>query len=189
MSCGRFIAFGRTVTGICLAVGVAACAHAPATGVRAGPTAVAAPAADDAPDGVEALLRYDELIRFMTPEALNEEYGRIAGKLAGDPGAPNRLRAALLLARPGTMFHDATRAQELLRLVLNDPAANARAYRPLASYQLAILRDREQIETALADERKQRQKLEQQLDQLKAIEKDFGNRLPPKPLPKSTKEQ
>ncbi len=189
MICGRFIVFGRTVGAICFAIGVSGCAHAPAPGVRAGATTVAVPVADGAPDGVEALLRYDELLRFLTPEALNEEYGRIAGRLAGDPSAPNRLRAALLLARPGTMFHDATRAQELLRLVLNDPASNARAYRPLASYQLAILRDREQIETALADERKQRQKLEQQLDQLKAIEKEFGNRLPPKPLPNSTKEQ
>ena len=43
-------------------------------------------------------------------------------------------------------------------------------------------------ETALADERRQRQKLEQQLDQLKAIEKEFGNRLAPKPIPKPMKE-
>jgi hypothetical protein len=175
------------VVAICLAVGVGGCAHARAPRVAASPAPVALAAADDAPDGVETLLRYDELLRFMTPQALNDEYARIAGKLAGDPSAPNRLRAALLLGRPGTMFHDPARAQELLRLVLNDPATNARTYRPLASFQLAILRDREQIESSLADERKQRQKLEQQLDQLKAIEKEFGNRPPPKPLPDSTK--
>lgn len=189
MKGGRFSAFGRAAAAIGLAFGVAACSHAPAhvetTGVRA-----AADLADtDAPDSVAALLRYDEVLRSMTPASLDEEYGRISGALLGDPSAPNRLRTAMLLSRPETTFRDDARAQAHLRNVLNDPGPNARDYRHLAAFLLAKLKDREEIESALTDERKQRQKLEQQLDKLKAIEKDFGSRLPPNPLPNSTKEQ
>lgn len=182
MDRGEIIAFGKAVTAIFLAAGIAGCTHAPARGGTTGARAAAALADTDAPDSVEALLRYDEVLRIMTPASLDEEYGRISGALPGDPSAPNRLRAAMLLSRPETTFRDDARAQALLRNVLNDPNPDVRSYRPLAAFLLATAKERERSETELANERKQRQKLEQQLDQLKAIEKDFGKRLPPKPM-------
>ncbi len=167
----------------CMLGAITACsATSPTTGTVAARAEPAAFAPGAAPDSVEELLRYGERLGALPPQALNQEYVQAARALAGDASAANRVRVALLVSRPGTSFRDDKRARSLLREVTNDPRYNARKYQGLASFLLLALDDRERVEAALAEERRQHQELQHKLEQLKAIEQDFSRRIPNEPI-------
>jgi len=181
-------AIGYVVVMVGLAGHVAGCAYMQSPGGPAAARTATASAAGSIPpdirssDSVDALVRYGALLRSIPAEALEREYTQISGANAHDTNAPDRIRLALLLSVPGASFQDNARARRYLEKVLDDPGYNARQYRDLARLLLATLDDRKQLESALADERRQRQELQQKLDQLKAIEQDTGTRIPPKPM-------
>jgi hypothetical protein len=133
-------------------------------------------------DDLETLIRYGAVLHSIPNPSLEQEYTRVAHVLARNPTAADRLRMALLLSVPGTAIQDDARARSYLARVLDDHANDARSYRAFARLLLAQLDDRKQLDDALADERRQRQELQQKLDQLKAIEQDTGARIPPKPM-------
>lgn len=181
-------AIGNAVVMVCLAVSIAGCAYARSRAAPAAALTASEPDVQSIPpdvrssDSVEVLLRYGALLRSIRGESLEQEYAQAAGLLADDSSAPNRIRLAMLLSFPGASFQDNTRAREYLELVRDDAGYNAREYHALARFLLAMLDDRKQLESALAGERRQRQKLRQKLEQLKAIERDTGSRIPPKPM-------
>ena len=181
-------AMGNAVVMLCLAGNIAGCAFLEPGGRPVTARTASQNAAQGIPpdirssDDVSGLLSYGALLRSIRAASLEREYMLAADALAADPSAPNRIRVAMLLSLPGASFQDNGRARGYLAQVLDDPGFSARQYRGLAHFLLVMLDDRKQIEGALADERRQRQALQQKLDQLKAIEQDTGTRIPPKPL-------
>lgn len=177
-------ALANTVVMMCLAGSIAGCVYAESrNGLAASPptTQGGLPGIRSA-DSVEALLSYGALLRSIRAESLEWEYTHATRTLANDPNAPNRIRVALLLSFAGASFQDNARAKGHLEQVLDDFGYNARQYHGLARFLLAMLNDRKQLGSELAEERRQRQELQQKLDQLKAIEQDTGTRIPPKPM-------
>lgn len=181
-------AMANTMVMMSLAGSIAGCAYMESrSGSAAAPT-VSEPAAQGIPpdirssESVEALLSYGALLRSIRTESLEREYAYAARTFANDPNAPNRIRLALLLSLAGASFQDNSRAKGYLEQVLGDSGYNVRQYHGLARFLLAMLNDRQQLESGLAEERRQRQELQQMLDQLKAIERDTGTRIPPKPM-------
>lgn len=181
-------AIGFVVVSVGLAGPVAGCAYLES---RDGPVAGRAATESAAPrippdirsvSSVEALVRYGALLRSIPADALEREYTQVAEMLAHDASAPNRIRMALLLSLPGASFQDDPRARGYLKKVIDDAGYNASQYHGIARFLAAMLDDRKQLEGAVADERRQRQELQQKLDQLKAIEQDTGARIPPKPM-------
>ena len=181
-------AIGFAVVMVGLAGQVAGCAYLESRGRPVATRMATESVAPDIPpdirssDSVEALLRYGALLRSIPAEALEREYAQAADAFTRDASAPNRIRMALLLSLPGASFQDTSRARVNLEKVIDDTGYYARQYRDLARFLAAMLNDRKQLEGALADERRQRQELQQKLDQLKAIEQDTGTRIPPKPM-------
>ena len=145
------------------------------------------------------------------------EFHRIAAQLSPGAGAEmrralqprgaasdacNRLRLALLLARPDTGFRNDAEAARLLQAFLDDPAHARHPQRPLARLLADELAERQRLaaqvatlEESLAGERQRQQALSQnlqrlradnaelrrqvqtqrsQLDQLKSIERDIN---------------
>ena len=181
-------AFGFAVAMVGLAGQIAGCAYLES---RGGPVAARVPTGSTAgsispeirsSDSVDALVRYGVLLHSIPADALEQEYTQVAEMLAHDASAPNRIRMALLLGLAGASFQDNTRAKGYLEKVVDDTGYNASQYHGIARFLEAMLDDRKQLEGALADERRQRQELQQKLDQLKAIEQDTGTRIPPKPM-------
>ncbi len=181
-------AMGSAVVMLCFAGNIAGCAFLEPGG---GPVAARTASQNAVPgippdirssDDVSGLLSYGALLRSLRAGSLEREHTLAADALAANSSAPNRIRVAMLLSLPGVSFQDNGRARGYLAQVLDEPGYNARQYRGLARFLLAVLDDRKQLESELADERRQRQDLQQKLDQLKAIEQDTGTRIPPKPL-------
>lgn len=133
-------------------------------------------------DNVEGLASYGAWLRSIRSQTLEQEYAEAMAALENDPTAANRLRLALLLTLPGAPFQDPARASDYFDQIINEPEEAARSYRGLARFMKAVLEERRQLETLLAEERRQRQALLQKLEQLKAIEQDTGARIPPKPM-------
>lgn len=133
-------------------------------------------------DSGAGLLRYGAWLRSARAEELEQEYAGATAALEAEATAANRLRLALLLSLPGVPFQDYARAREFFDQIIDEPEAEARPYRDVARFARAMLDERKRIENLLAEERRQRQALEQKLEQLKAIEQDTGTRIPPKPM-------
>jgi len=181
-------AIGYAVVTTCLAMNIAGCAYMNSPGGPAAARPAPASAVQGIPadvrssDGVEGLVRYGALLHSLPAEAQEREYAQVAGALERNRNASDRIRMALLLSIPGASFRNDARARKYLEQVLDDRGHNTRQYRDLARLLLATLDDRKQLESELTDERRQRQELQQKLDQLKAIEQDTGTRIPPKPM-------
>jgi hypothetical protein len=177
-------ATGTAVVFLFLAGGVSGCAYVKSLGAPAdpGPSAYVIPAEVRSSDSLESLLYYGGLLYSMPAESLEREYAEIERRFASEANAPNRIRLALLLSRRGTSVRDDARAKEHLQRVLRDSGSGARPYHDLARFLLPMLDDRQRLEGALADERRQREDLGQKLEQLKAIEQDTAKRIPPKPI-------
>jgi hypothetical protein len=178
------VAAGAAVVFVCLAGGVSGCAYVKSLGAAADADASAQviPPEVRSSDSLEALLHYGSLLYAVPAKSLEQEYGDVERRFASEANAPDRIRFALLLSRPGTSVRDDARAKEYLRQVLRDSGLGARPYHDLARFLLPMLDERERLEGALADERGQREVLRQKLEQLKAIEQETGKRIPPKPL-------
>jgi hypothetical protein len=149
-------------------------------GVGTGCTTVEQPALSsgaDATMSLEGLLRYGEQVSRLDAETLETTITDVERSLSTDDTAPNRIKLAMLLSQPRASLQDNARAQTLLSQVLQDPASDAHQYRDLAAFLLSMLAD-------ATEQRRQRLLLEQQLEQLKVIERDTGNRIPTNPIRK-----
>lgn len=174
----------NVVAAACLGANLAGCAHAelPDPVARVDAAREEPREEIESSDSAEGLLNYGARLRSIRAETLEQEYMRAAAAVADDSTAPNRIRLALLLSLPGASFQDHVRAKAQLEKVLGDSADETRPYHDVARFLLALLNERRQLESSLADERRQRQELQQKLEQLKAIEQDTGGRIPPKPI-------
>jgi hypothetical protein len=146
------------------------------------PPAVAAPPASVAPAVRESrenresrqvveLIAYTQRIAALPAEEQQRELNASAQMLSKDRSAYGRVRLALLLALPGTAFNDDTRAAGLLEPVAGAAASDSQ---PGPMQQFAGLLHA-QISERLREQRRTAQ-LKEQLDALKAIERNIIER-------------
>lgn len=124
----------------------------------------------------DELLHYIETVRAMPADELEREAAAVDADANGRPSAANRLRLGIFLGFAPPPYRATARAQEILDSVWRDEGDDKR---DVVRLLLAVLQDRQQLETALNDERRQRQALRNKLDQLKAIEEDLDRRMQP----------
>ena len=124
----------------------------------------------------DELLRYIETVRAMPVDELEREATTVDADANGRPSVANRLRLGVFLGFAPPPYRATARAQELLDSVWRDEGDEKR---DIVRLLLAVLQERQQLETALSDERRQRQALRNKLDQLKAIEEDLDRRMQP----------
>ena len=127
-------------------------------------------------DDRSELLRYLEQVRAMPAPQLEQEARMVDSDALRDPSVANRLRLGIFLGFAPPPFRSTQRAQEVLDNAWRDEGGQQRE---LVRLLLAVLHDRQDLESALGDERRQRQALHNKLEQLKAIEEDLDRRMQP----------
>jgi len=164
-----------TVCGVCLAV--AGCAgldfgHRPSS---ADPQRTAR-AVTEGMD-VHDLADYYLSLEALDQEELQREFARVQAAAADHRSPADRIRLAMLLGLPRAPFKNYDRSLTLFDEVLRDPfGRNADAKAFLAAFSAMVLelkRQSEQyqtLDTKLKEERKQRELLQQKLDELTTIE-------------------
>jgi hypothetical protein len=134
------------------------------------------------PDGsVGELVHYARTIRTLDDSALAQEYSAVTHRLRHEyPWPGDRIRLALLLSLPSAPFRNDAGARRLLSEALQGEAG---AVRDFVSLQLAILDERDdqaraidRMEQELSGTRAQVNTLREQLEALKAIEKNIEER-------------
>lgn len=134
---------------------------------------------------VERLIDYAQQVSVLAPALLQKEYLAAEQRFGSEPGAPSRIRLAILLAARQAPFRNDARARELLRQAASDTGNNAAPYRGLAALLLMGLEERTMLERVLIDERRERQALRRKLDELKAIDEEIERRpTPPRVSPR-----
>ena len=115
------------------------------------------------------LLNYLQRVAAMPAEKQRDEYN--AGSQAFDRNGDDvdRMRLSLLLALPGTRFHDARRAASLLEPIASTGAADA--LHTLAKLLYGQLNE-------LMSEQKRAGQMREQLDALKEVERTILDRAP-----------
>lgn len=157
------------------AVGGTGCAL-PARAPETQPSApIAPPSTPSVNPRDDELLRYIESVRAMPAPQLEHEAHMLDHNARLEPNAVNRLRLGVFLGFAPPPYRATGRAQELLDGVWRDDGGQ----RDIVRLLQAVLQDRQQLETTLTDERRQRQALRNKLDQLKAIEEDLDRRMEP----------
>jgi len=136
-----------------------------------------------------SLLVYANTLGSWPRNRVRAELARLEkARCPESPDSPDCLRLAMLLGLTGAPERDDARARTLLTSYLAARPAGAEpdGERELAALLLATLDDRRRqtrelrnAEAALARERSERRTLQQQLDQLKAIEESINRRANP----------
>jgi hypothetical protein len=136
--------------------------------------AVAAPAVDEETRQVSELLGYYHKVAQLGPEDQKRELAGATQTFSRERSNASRVRLALLYAMPGTSFQDESRAAQLLE-PLTTPAGGGtmRQFAGLLQVQIA---ERQKAQ-------KRADQLKEQVDALRAIEKqliDRGQQPPPR---------
>lgn len=139
------------------------------------PARVPAPPAP-APESEESrlvieLIGYTQRVAAMQAEGQRRELNVSSQKFSKDRGAYGRVRLALLLSLPGTAFNDDSRAASLLEPLAESAAAQV----PRGSLQQFAGLLYTQISERAREQRRSAQ-LKEQLDALKAIEREIIER-------------
>ncbi len=114
------------------------------------------------------LLNYTQRVAAMPAEQQRREYGASNQAYTKDKDMMDRMRLALLLVMPGTSFHDPARAASLLE-PMAAPGAAAGPLRALARLLYPQLNE-------LASEQKRANQMREQLEALKAVERNLLER-------------
>jgi len=139
-------------------------------------TAPAAPGPSSARESRESrqvieLIAYAQRVAALHAEEQQRELNASTQMLSKDRGAYGRVRLALLLALPGTAFNDDTRAAGLLEPLAGAGTSESRPG-PMQQFAGLLL---VQISERLREQRRTAQ-LKEQLDALKAIERQIIER-------------
>jgi hypothetical protein len=126
------------------------------------------------------LVGYSARLRGLSPEQLEEELSRLRAEVPGGADASGDLRLALLLSTQSAPFRDDVQAAAVLRRYLE---ARDGARDDLADFALLVLDllerhllarvDYARARNAVSRLEEQRSTLEQQIEALKAIERDL----------------
>jgi hypothetical protein len=137
------------------------------------PPAPPAPVVEDEPRQVADLLGYYQRIAGLGSDEQKREFAAATQSFNRDRSGVSRVRLALLYALPGTAFQDDARAVQLLEPL----ASGGGALRQLASLLYAQLVERMKTQ-------KRADQLKEQVEQLRAIDKQLIERGQPSPPPR-----
>lgn len=179
----------RNVTIIILSLGLGACTAFPekppaAACVKTSQPLVLAPVSlPTETSRLIELMQYYEYLRKQPPAMLDDEYKKAAQDFSQNGSDLSRVRVAILLALPGTSFHDVNGALNLLGNWPEDPNV---APPPLDGFArlLSVLLTQEQqsantvndLTQKLKEEKKHADTLQGQIDAVKNMEKNLINR-------------
>lgn len=130
---------------------------------------------DGEADRLEQLVLYAARTRRLPPPGLQSEYAAAREAHQRAPDSYTRLRLAILIGSPNAPFRDDISARELLYAAARDASTDG-ATRGLAALWLHDLDERIALERALDEQRRQRQALQQKLEQLRTIEEEIDRR-------------
>jgi len=146
-----------------------------------GPPAYA-PSAASAVDPLSELINFADRVRRLPPAHQRWEIEIAREAYRQSPDALTRLKLAVLLASASPGLRDEARAQALLRATAQDASAT-QSMRAVASLWLEDMMQREALEQALEEERRQRVALQHKMEQLKSIEEEMDRRAVPPVVP------
>lgn len=129
-----------------------------------------------------SILQYEKFIHELQAEDLELERNRLETSL--DTATDVALvKLALLYSHKDAPFHNATRAQQLLQKCTDNNGGTTMDIRSFSNLILELLAETtaqqkalKKMRNALSDERSQKKMLEEQLDELKAIEESINRR-------------
>jgi len=134
------------------------------------------PAAQERSD-VAALLQYARSLDTLNDQELQEEFSRAQQAETERHQPADRIRLALLLGDPRAPFKDYDRSLALLDAASADPAGQDDASRALVSLLSSMVREfkrqgeqYQKLDAKYKDEKKQRELLQQKLDELTTLE-------------------
>jgi hypothetical protein len=137
------------------------------------------------------VLQYYRLISTVPIKMLSEEYERTKNDFSAEKAARNQWQLAMLLSIPSAPFYDSERAATLFKQLANDDAAQDSVTSDAAFLMYSVINEQTQInkksamlEEQLAEAQAANKKLEDQLDALKAIEKNLNQRNKVEVIPK-----
>lgn len=170
---------------------LAGCAGLPRSGSDAAVTESGAPAWSAPADEVAGLLDYFHRLANAAPEEQRKALASAQAEFDEQAGEAQRLRLALVLALPRAPWRDDGRLLALLAPL--DPSAGqpSSPRRDLAGLLLRLVAERQRLakdeqrrhETALRDEQRKSQELQQKLDALRSIDRDLRLRPAPRSRP------
>ncbi len=128
------------------------------------------------------LLDYYHQITLQSRVSLEKDFRQARREMDDHPSPRHQLRLAMLVATPGTRYHDHTQATSWLQDIIKDEQQNS-TLRDFAFILYNSL-DRQQkiraklgtLNARIKDLQSNNQTLQEQLDALKAIEKSFYER-------------
>jgi hypothetical protein len=156
----------------------AGCAGLDFTGHRAHPATVEEhqPAAQESSQ-VADLLEYARSMDSLNDQELQQEFARAQQAVTEHRQPGDRIRLALLLGFPRAPFKDYDRSLALLDEASADPAGQNDASRVLVSFISSMVREfkrqgeqYQKLDAKYKDEKKQRELLQQKLDELTSLE-------------------
>ena len=161
----------RTVAILCGILALAGCADLSAPG--SGPGGSSAPWARENRESrqVIELIAYTQRVAALQADEQQRELNASAQMLSKDRSAYGRVRLALLLALPGTAFNDDTRAAGLLESLAGAGGSES-APGPMQQFAGLLYA---QISERLREQRRTVQ-LKEQLEALKAVERNIIER-------------
>ena len=115
------------------------------------------------------LIGYTQRVAAMQAEEQRRELNVSSQKFSKDRGAYGRVRLALLLSLPGTAFNDDSRAASLLEPLAESAAPGRGSMQQFAGLLYAQISER-------AREQRRSAQLKEQLEALKAIEREIIER-------------
>ncbi|HEY8554222.1 MAG TPA: hypothetical protein VIL43_06765 [Burkholderiales bacterium] len=133
-------------------------------------------------DPLSELISFAERVRKLPPARQQWEIEIAREAYSQSPDALTRLKLAVLLASAPPGLRDTARARALLRATAQDASAT-QSMRAVASLWLEDMAQREALEQALEEERRQRLALQQKMEQLKSIEEEMDRRAVPPVVP------
>jgi hypothetical protein len=135
------------------------------------------PSVESGASDVERLLEYHQRAMMLKGPELSREYERVRLEFERDGSDVQRLRLALMLSIPGTVFRDDSAAIGLLQPILKERRQSESRLRPLAqllqSYVLDLRRTEDALQAQsakLREEQRRAEALQQKLEALLEME-------------------
>jgi len=171
---------GMLALGAVLALSAALPACAPIAVRPAVSAAAQCPPRPEIPLGTRDMLRYHACLDRLPAADAAAQYAAVSRQFAQTNGESDRIKLALLLARPDTPFHDTPAALKLLKEWPEAPRASSTGLRDLAGV-LAMLLEGQQhsddevtdLKKALAAEKARSAYLQDKIDAVKNLETDM----------------
>jgi hypothetical protein len=134
-------------------------------------------------DSLLAMMRYWRYINGLTTESLQAEFKRINDAYFIRPNDRTGLKRAMLLMMPGTDFYDLNQAKQLVADIIKSDDKSVPAFKEYAQFLTSIIESQQetnqrytQLQDKLAQEQREREKIEQKLEALKSIEESMIQR-------------